>query len=122
MGEVRRMFRKMFIIFIVMFFTSTAAKHLLVETEDSGYDGKIDVLRNPPRKYHDSSKPGSAFEGGGADDGDYKRRNRRKKNDKRRGRSRWNHVCLDYNDYKRRNGRKKNDKRGGRSRWSHVCL
>ena len=27
------MFRKMFIVFIVMFFTSTAAKHLLVKTE-----------------------------------------------------------------------------------------
>ena len=26
------MFRKMFIVFIVMFFTSTAAKHLLVKT------------------------------------------------------------------------------------------
>ena len=150
-SEVRRMFRRMFIVFIVMFFTSTAAKHLLIKTEgivqhstvialttpwqdsaeilqllllapsnmflnnggilspkqisntqkhlgilylrpdlcmqclyiyelciiylskrqnyiiqtnslDSGYDDKIDALRNQPRKYHDSSKPGQLFD------------------------------------------------------------
>ena len=41
------MFRKMFIVFIVMFFTSTAAKHLLAKTEGIVQHSTVMALTTP---------------------------------------------------------------------------